>query len=51
MCIRDRPLAEADVKAALDQVKLTELVVVADPGSWQQLDALVAIPWRETSAP
>jgi hypothetical protein len=45
-----QPLAEADVKAALDQVKLTDLVL-ADPGSWQQLDALVAIPWRETSAP
>ena len=40
-----QPLAEADVKAALDQVKLTELVL-ADPGSWQQLEALVAIPWR-----
>ena len=40
-----QPLAEADVKAALDQVKLTELVL-ADPGSWQHLDALVAIPWR-----
>jgi len=38
-------LAEADVRAALEQVKLTELVL-ADPGSWQQLDALVAIPWR-----
>ena len=30
------------MKAALDQVKLTELVL-ADPGSWQHLDALVAI--------
>ena len=40
-----QPLAEADVKAALDQVKLTELVS-AEPNSWQHLDALVAIPWR-----
>ena len=40
-----RPLAEADVRAALEQVQLIELVL-ADPGSWQQLDALVAIPWR-----
>ena len=40
-----RPLAEADVRAALEQVQITELAL-ADPGSWQQLDALVAIPWR-----
>ena len=30
-----RPLAEADVQAALGQVKLTELVL-AEPSSWQQ---------------
>ena len=45
-----QPLAEADVKAALDQVKLTELVL-ADPGSWQHLDALVAIPGAPLQKP
>ena len=38
-------LAEGDVKAALEQARLTELVVV-EPSSWKQLDALVAIPWQ-----
>ena len=38
------------MKAALDQVKLTELVL-ADPGSWQHLDALVAIPGAPLQKP
>ena len=40
-----RQLPEAEVQAALVQAKLHEFVQ-AEPSSWQQLDALVAIPWR-----
>ena len=39
-----RPLPEAEVHAALAQAKLSELVL-SDPSNWQQLEALVAIPW------
>ena len=43
-----RALPQAEVESALEQVGLKELVVM-DPNSWQQLEALVAIPWRSVN--
>ena len=40
-----RALPEAEVLAALEQVQLKPLVLM-DASRWQQLEALVAIPWQ-----
>ena len=40
-----RALPEAEVLAALEQVQLKSLVLM-DVSRWQQLEALVAIPWQ-----
>ncbi|RCL51520.1 MAG: protein phosphatase [Synechococcus sp. MED-G71] len=40
-----RPLPQQEVLAALDQAGLVALVD-AEPAHWQQLEALVAIPWQ-----
>ncbi len=43
------PLALEPVAVALERVGLSGRVV-ADSSRWQQLDALVAIPWRQAEA-
>ena len=42
-----RALPEAEVLTALEQVQLKPLVLV-DSSRWQQLEALVAIPWQQS---
>ena len=42
-----RALPEAELLTALEQVQLKPLVLL-DSSRWQQLEALVAIPWQQS---